>query len=452
MSRIAKNKEKIKQINIDEYKKEKIFFRLKGMKDILSDEYKYWNLVSKKGIELAMAYSFKRIETPILENLELYERSSGKTSDVVVKEMFNFVDKNGDKIALRPEVTPGIARSYIEHGMFNLPQPVKLFCISPVFRHDKPQAGRLRQFSQINLECIGEASPIADVQLILIAYNFFKELQIEVIIQINSIGCQECRKKYINKLKSYYKERGKRAKLCNDCKKRFDKNSLRLLDCKEEQCIAISLEAPQIVDYLCENCKNHFVKVLEYLDGLDISYNLNPYLVRGLDYYTKTVFEIWPTSAEKNNISLSRQSALVGGGRYDDLIEYMGGRPTCACGFSIGVERTILKIKEKDIPMEEEKKVDVFIAQLGDQARHKAMKLFEEFRRAGLRVKQDFTKDSLKSQLETSNKLMAKYSLIIGQKEVIDGTILIRDMESGVQEVVDYKKIKEEIDKRLNNK
>ena len=453
MPKFCKKKEN-REVEEKAFRNKRIRFisRLRGTKDILPDEYKYWNLVIKKAVELSKSYSFKRIDTPILENLELYERSSGRGSDIVAKEMFSFIDKNGEKIALRPEATPGIVRSYIEHGMFNLPQPVKLFWFGPVFRHDKPQAGRFRQFSQFNLENIGEASPVADAELIAITYYFFRELQLEVIIQINSVGCPVCRKDYLIELENFYKERGRRAKLCNDCKKRLNRNSLRLLDCKERQCIAISVEAPQIVDYLCEECKNHFIKVLEYLDEVNVPYNLNSYLVRGLDYYNRTVFEIWPENIEDSDVEISRQLSLGGGGRYDGLIEYLGGRPTPACGFGIGVERVILKIKEKNIVLKKESQADVFIAQLGDQPRRKAMVLFEELRRAGFQVRQDFTKDSLKSQLETADKLGVKYSIILGQKEIIDETILIRDMESGIQEIVDYKKITQEIAKRLNSK
>jgi histidyl-tRNA synthetase len=429
--------------------------RLRGTKDILPDEYKYWNLVIKKAAELSRSYGFKRMDTPVLENLELYERSSGRGSDIVTKEMFSFIDKNGEKIALRPEATPGIVRSYIEHGMFNLPQPVKLFWLGPVFRHDKPQAGRFRQFSQFNLENIGEASPVADAELIAITYYFFRELQLEVMIQINSVGCAVCRKEYLVKLENFYKERGRRAKLCNDCKKRLVKNSLRLLDCKEKQCQEIALEAPQIVDSLCEDCRNHFIKVLEYLDELNIPYNLNSTLVRGLDYYNRTVFEIWPAYAEasagKPADDPLRQNAMGGGGRYDGLVEYMGGRPTPACGFAIGIERVILKIKEKNIPIKDEEKGDLFLAHLGDPARRKIMVLFEELRKNGFKVRQAFTKDSLKSQLETANQAGVKYTLILGQKEIMDGTILIRDMESGIQEIVDYKKIVAEIEKRLGS-
>ncbi len=435
-------------------KRSKKNFRLRGMKDILFNEYKYWEIILKKASDLATVYGFQKIETPVLEKSELYERSTGKDTDIVSKEMYNFIDKNGDKIALRPEATPGLVRAYIEHGMFNLSQPVKMFWLGPLFRHEKPQSGRLRQHVQFDLEMFGESSPVADTQLILIAYNFFSELQINVQIQINSIGCRECRQEYSNKLIEFYKERGKRAKLCSDCKKRFIKNPLRLLDCKEEKCIEVREEAPQIVDYLCDDCREHFISVLEYLDELEVPYNLNPFLVRGLDYYNRTVFEIWPSSEEddeREGAVARRQTSLGGGGRYDNLVETMGGRPTPACGFGIGIERVILKIKEKNIPFKEDKKEYIFLAQLGEQARRKIFILFEEMRRAGYKVRQAFTKGSLKAQLEEADRLGAKYSLILGQKELLDGTILIRDMESGTQEVIDYKKIYSEIDKRLNN-
>jgi histidyl-tRNA synthetase len=452
MPRTSINKDRKEKRN--KIKKNKKYLRLRGLKDVLFEEYKYWELIINKASDLAKFYNFRRIDTPILERLELYERSTGKETDIVSKEMYSFTDKSGDKVALRPEATPGLARAYIEHGMFNLPQPVKMFWLGPIFRHEKPQSGRLRQHSQFDLEIFGEESPIADVQLILIAYNFFSELQVEVQIQINSLGCRECRGEYTKKLVEFYKERGKRAKLCPDCKKRLVKNPLRLLDCKEEKCITVRDEVPQIVDYLCDECRDHFIKVLEYLDELGVPYNLNPFLVRGLDYYNRTVFEIWPESeeiSETRELVPKRQASLGGGGRYDSLVELMGGRPTPGCGFGIGIERTIAKIKEKNIPLKKDKEKLIFLAQLGEQARRKVFILFEEMRRAGYKVRQAFTKDSLKAQLEVANRMGAKYSLIMGQKELIDGTILIRDMESGTQEIIDYKKINSELNKRLLN-
>ncbi|MCX6796542.1 MAG: HisS family protein, partial [Candidatus Falkowbacteria bacterium] len=251
------------------------YSRLRGMKDLLFDEYKYWDLVVKKACDLSATYSFKRIDTPVLEKMDLYERSTGKETDIVTKEMYSFIDKSGERIALRPEATPSLVRAYIEHGMFNLPQPVKMFWLGSLFRHEKPQSGRQRQFHQFDLEIFGEESPVADAQLILIAYIFFSELQIDVQIQINSIGCKECRPEYGKKLIEFYKERGKRSKLCVDCKRRFIKNPLRLLDCEEPTCQAVREDAPQIVDFLCDSCREHFIKVLEYLDELDVPYNLN---------------------------------------------------------------------------------------------------------------------------------------------------------------------------------
>lgn len=422
----------------------KSFSRLRGMRDVLFDEYRYWDLVLKKANDLSRVYGFKRLDMPILEKLEMYERSSGKTSDIVTKEMYSFVDKSNEKIALRPELTPGLVRAYVEHGMFNLPQPVKMFAIGPAFRHDKPQSGRYRQFTQMDVEMFGEAGPVADAQLIVLASNFFKELQLDVDVHINSIGCKDCRKNYLDKLVKYYKDRTRSPKLCVDCKKRLVKNPLRLLDCKEEKCVEMREDAPQMVDSLCEPCRDHFVKVLEYLDELQVPYQLDPFLVRGLDYYNRTVFEFVPQDDAEG-----RQAALGGGGRYDDLVEYMGGRPTPACGFGLGIERTILRIKEKNIPLKQEEVVDVFLAQLGEPSKRRCMVLFEELRRAGISVGQLFTKDSLKAQLEEANRLGVKYSLILGQKELSDGMILIRDMESGVQETVSLQKARQEMEKRL---
>jgi len=350
-------------------------------------------------------------------------------------------------VALRPEITPSLVRAYIENGMLNMPHPVKMYSCGPIFRHEKPQAGRYRQAHQFDMEIFGEASPVADFLLMLIAYNLFSELQIDIELQVNNIGCKQCRGEYIKKLTAYYKERGNRSRLCNDCKRRLEKNPLRLLDCKEPGCIALKDGAPPIVDFLCDDCKKKFTRVLEYLDEMNIPYNLNLSLVRGLDYYTGTVFEI--TAKEEGD--KAGQMALGGGGRYDTLVEFFGGRPTPTCGFAIGIERTVAKIKTAGIPLEKDNKNIIFIAQLGDTARRRAMGLFEELRKSGLNVKQAFTRDSLKDQLEEANALGVKLTLILGQKEMNDKTILIRDMESGNQEVVDYKKVKTEIEKRINN-
>jgi len=418
------------------------FARLRGMKDVVFEENKYWDLIVKKATDLANAYSFKKIQTPILEQLELYKRSTGETSDIVSKEMYSFVDKNGDKIALRPEITPSLVRAYIENGMLNLPHPVKMFSFGPIFRHEKPQAGRYRQSHQFDFEIFGEESPVADFLMILIAYNIFSELQIGVEVQVNSIGCKVCRPEYIKKLTAYYKEKGNRSKLCNDCKRRLEKNPLRLLDCKEPQCIQLKEDAPPMIDYLCEDCKKKFTRLLEYLDEMSIPYNLNLQLVRGLDYYNGTVFEVWAVSEEEGKGPRAEMS-LAAGGRYDGLIEYLGGRATPACGFAVGIERTIMKVKTTNIPLEKESDNIIF--------RKKAITLFEELRKSNFNVKQSFTRDSLKDQLEEANRINTKFTLILGQKEMNDKTILLRDMESGNQEVVDFKKIKQELQKRISS-
>src|SRR3989344_1087542 len=379
--------------------------RLRGMRDILPEEYRYWELVLNKAESIVKYYGWLDTEIPVLENLALYERSTGKQTDIVSKEMYAFIDKDNDRVALRPEATPGLVRSYVEHGMFSFPvQPVKLYFI----------------------------------------YNLLKELRLEAQVQINSIGCSLCRPEYVKKLVEYYKQRPVHHKLCPDCKKRLLKNPLRLLDCKEEACVNARAGAPQIVDHLCEECREHFVKVLEYLDELNVVYALNPHLVRGLDYYNRTVFEFCSEDSEQG-----RQNALGGGGRYDGLVEYLGGRPTPALGWALGVERIILKIKERNIPLVDTCQSNIFIAQLGEAAKRKAMIFFEELRKRGYKAAQNFVKDNLKAQLEYANKLGVKLTLILGQKELMDGTILIRDMESGMQEVFDFKKVYEELDKRL---
>lgn len=406
---------------------------LRGMRDILPAEQRYWRAVRNKAETLANAYGYERIDTPILEETGLFVRSVGKHSDIVEKEMFTFQDKGGDSVTLRPEGTASVARAYVNHGMLNMPQPVKLYYWGPMFRYERPQAGRYRQHHQFGFEVFGDDQPIHDAEIISLAHLFYKEIGLKTLVHINSLGCKECRPAYVTALAAYY--RAKRAQLCEDCKRRFSKNTLRLLDCKEDSCRELRDGAPQFVDSLDDNCKNHLMRVLEYLDDLQIPYVLDPHLVRGLDYYTKTVFEITPSEESE-----SAQQAIGGGGRYDELVEELGGRPTPACGFSIGVERAILQMKAAEIDPGEGETVDVFLAQLGDTARRKAFVLFENLRGAGIHAAANFSKNALKSQLEIANRFKARYTVIIGQQEVLDGTVLLRDMESGMQEIVDYNK------------
>jgi histidyl-tRNA synthetase len=416
---------------------------VKGMKDILPDEQLLWDIIRNNVKSFAHSYGFSRIDTPIVEFTNLFKRTVGESTDIVSKEMYSFVAPGGDKLSLRPESTASVVRSYIEHGMLNLPQPVKLFYIGPQFRHDKPQAGRYRQFWQFGFESIGSDEPVIDAQLIAISYKIVKELGLDVEIQINSVGDKECRPQYIKVLKTYYQSYKK--DLCKDCQDRITKNTLRLLDCKNKRCQELSDQAPQIVDHLSDSCKEHFMMVLEYLDEMDVVYNLNHKIVRGLDYYTRTAWEIM-TIGDKGKLH-----AIGGGGRYDELVGMLGGRSTPAVGFAMGIERILLKLQEAKINFDKSKKYDVYVAQLGIEPRKKALKLFDDLRIAGFKVTADMSKKGLKDQMDIANKRNVPYTLILGQKEISDVTVLLRDMESGVQEVFDYKKIKTELKKRLIN-
>lgn len=448
---------------------------LRGMKDILPVDAPYWKTVRAKCEELADFFGYMPIETPIMEPRDLFVRGVGKQTDIVEKEMYVFTDQGGETIALRPENTASIVRAFIGHGMVNMPQPVKIFYFGPFFRHDRPQAGRYRQFHQAGFETLGDDHPVVDAELISLAWAFFKDLGIPVTIQLNSIGCVNCRGAYRNKLVEYYKT--KKGALCVNCRERLTRNPLRLLDCKEPGCEALKANAPQMLDHLDEACHQHFFKVVEYLDDLNLPYAMNPYIVRGLDYYNRTVFEIWPEAAagsaakpenttptdaeagvgEESSVSAEKpgagtntpaQVSLGGGGRYDGLAELLGGRPTPAAGFALGIERVILAMKERSaIPMES-KPTQVFVAQLGEAARRKALILLHAMR-SDLKVASALSKDGLKPQLEIANRLGARYTVIVGQKEVLDGTAIVRDMEAGMQEVVPFEKVAIDLKRRF---
>lgn len=415
---------------------------LRGIRDLVPQEAPYWQWVGATVDRFARDYNFSWIEIPILEPADLFIRSVGKQTDIVEKEMYRFTDQGGEDVVLRPEGTASIARAYAAHGMVSQPQPVKLYYQGPMFRYDRPQSGRYRQFHQFGFEMLGEEKPVADAELIILVWNFMRELGLGTVVEINSIGTVASREEYKTKLVNYY--RSQRAKLCEDCKRRLVKNPLRLLDCKQETCVAVRASAPQILDSLDEESKNHFMRVLEYLDEVEVPYVLNPYLVRGLDYYNRTVFEL----VEEGTGEERSQVALGGGGRYDGLVELVGGRPTAAVGFAVGIERVILALKAKNIEPPKAAAPTIFVAQLGEQARRRALLVFEECRRAGLRVSQAFSKDSLKAQMEVANRLGVRFTLILGQKEVLDGTVVIRDMDSGVQEMVDQKKVVAELKKK----
>jgi len=422
-----------------------------GMHDVLPEDQFLYERIYGVVDDVAKFYGFGKIETPMVEDAALYEKSTGATTDIVEKQMYAFKTKGGDALALRPEFTPGIVRSYIQHGMINLPQPVKLYSYGPLFRYEHPQAGRFRQFRQLDFEVFGEQSAAIDAQIIQIFYAILKDLKFShLIIEVNSIGDNQCRPYYKKLLSNYLRPR--QNSLCADCRRRIRENPLRTLDCKEEKCQRVRSQAPQIIDHLCEECKTHFKSLLEFLDEADLPYHLDPYLVRGLDYYTKTVFEVFSdkvmegTSVEGEVV---QRSALVGGGRYDALARMLGGKDVPASGAAAGVERILSLMKEMQLAGVPEQPVKVFLAQLGDLPKKKSLKLMEEFRKARIPIAESLGRDSLRTQLARADKLEVEYTLILGQREVLDGTIVIRKMDTGEQQNVKSENVVEEIKKRL---
>ncbi len=412
------------------------------MHDLLEEDLKYFQKIEKTCQELADFYNFKKIETPILEESALFEKGTGASSEVVQKQMFLLRTKGGDILTLRPEETPAIIRAYLEHGMASLPKPVKLWHFGPFFRYERPQAGRYRQFHQFGFEVLGAESWVIDAQIIQIFYNILKELGFKnLIVEVNNIGDSQCRPYYKKVLVSFL--RSHRNSFCADCKRRFKINPLRILDCKNEKCQEIIRKgAPQILDHLCKDCHKHFKNVLEALEELELPYNLNPYLVRGLDYYTRTVFEISQDSKEEES-----QGSLAGGGRYDYLVKLLGGKDTPACGGAAGIERIVNLMKEKKKTFQKSQHPKIFLAQVGELPKRKSLKLIEEFRKAKIKIAESLHKDSLSLQLKLADKLKVKYVLIMGQREALDNEVIVRDMKNGKQKKVAIRKIIKEMKK-----
>lgn len=395
----------------------------KGTKDVLPQESYKWHYVERTVRKVALDFNIKEIRTPTFEHTELFLRGVGDTTDIVNKEMYTFNDKGDRSMTLKPEGTAGVARAFIENSLYANTQPTKMYYITPVFRYERPQAGRLREHHQFGIEYYGSESYMADVEVMCVAKTIFDRLGVkELELNINSIGCPECRKKYNEALKAYLKDNY--DKLCSTCKERYEKNPLRILDCKEEGCKAITAKAPVILDYLCDDCKLHHENVLKELDKLNIKYVVNPHIVRGLDYYTRTVFEFVSTS-------IGAQGTVCGGGRYNNLVEQVGGKPCPAVGFGMGLERLILTLESLGLSVGEEEVPTLYIASLSEKAKDMIMPFAMNLRQNGISVEIDLMDRAFKGQMKYANKIGAKYLLVLGDDELQTNEAKIKDMASG---------------------
>lgn len=415
----------------------------RGTSDTLPKEQPHWRYIEQKAANICQLYGYERIDVPAFEETSLFSRGVGEGTDIVEKEMYTFEDRGGNKITLRPEGTAPVCRAYLEHGLHNLPQPLKLYYFASIFRYERPQAGRYRQHYQFGCEAIGDEDPALDAEVIDTAWQFFLSLGLRrLTLSLNSIGCKQCRPEYLAVLKGYYA--GYIDNLCTDCKDRLTRNPLRLLDCKKPLCQQVAGPAPRSIDYLCPRCDEHFSQLKRYLELLALPFQVNHCLVRGLDYYTRTVFEVQPEVE-------GGQSTIGGGGRYDNLIEELGGKPTPAIGFATGIERIILNLKKQDIAIPVLPGPKVFIAHIGSEARDEAIKLAATLRREGIGVIEAMGNKSLKAQLRQANTLGASRTIIIGEQEVETGTVILRDMTTSRQDTVSPDQLKEILKQTVNS-
>ena len=404
----------------------------RGTTDVLPSDQKLWDYFLVRAEEAAARFGYNRIETPMFEDADLFIHGTGKVTDIVEKETYTFEDRGGDLLTLRPEGTPSVCRSYLEHGMHNLPQPIRLYYTGPFFRYDRPQAGRYRQFHQFGIEVIGEADESMDSEVIELAWRILESVGIEsVSLQLNSIGDSECRPTYIHNLQSYYQSRLDEL-IHEDCKRRLENNPLRLLDCKNATCQPLIAQAPSSIDHLCDSCTNHWNSLLEHLGSIQIPYQIDKRLVRGLDYYSRTVFEIVPPGQ-------GQQNTLVGGGRYDGLIEILGGKPTPGIGFSIGIERVLANLKEKDFTESSQPKELVFFAHMGKKPKKLALTLCSQLRSNMVAAVLAPSDRSLKSQLRYASAINATHAAILGDRELEKGVVVVRDLAKSEQQEVNPK-------------
>ena len=397
----------------------------RGTSDILPDQQQQWDYVKEVATTLAKSYGYRLLETPIFENTNLFSRGIGQTTDVVEKEMYSFEDRGGESLTLRPEGTAPVCRAYLEHGMHNLPQPVRMFYLCPIFRYERPQAGRYREHHQFGVECIGDIDPSIDAEIIVMAWELMNGLGLtNLSLFINTIGDSRCRPSYIEDLKLYYSEQI--DKLCGDCRDRLSRNALRLLDCKKADCIKIADGAPQMLDHLCSDCLDHWHKLINHLDYLSIPYQVNQKLVRGFDYYTRTVFEIQP--AEEG-----AQSNICGGGRYDGLMEQIGGPPTPGIGFGVGIERLIINLQRQNVSIPVSPPASVFVAHIGDEGKSMALMLSQELRQKNIDTIFGPSGRSLRAQMRYVNSANIPFAIIVGEQEVQKDVVILRDMAKGEQ-------------------
>ena len=396
---------------------------IKGTKDVLPKDVHKNQYIEATALDVASKFGYKEIRTPVFEHTELFQRGVGDTTDVVQKEMYTFDDKGGRSITLRPEGTAGAVRSFLENGLCNEALPQKVCYLISCYRYEKPQAGRLREFHQFGVECFGTASPLADAEIIALAKSIFDTLGVrDLSLEINSIGCPKCRAEYHKALKEYFASR--KDELCDTCKGRLDRNPMRILDCKSPICHEIAQGAPVVIDYLCDECKEHFEKVQKYLDAAGVEYTVNPTIVRGLDYYTKTVFEFVTDF-------IGAQGTVCGGGRYDGLVKELGGQHTASLGFAMGLERLMLLMEAQGCEFPQAEKPDLFIVALGEKATLKAVEIAKDMREEGFSALLDLNQRSVRAQMKYADKLGAKFNVVIGDNEVENKIAKLKNMQTG---------------------
>jgi len=411
----------------------------KGTKDILPQEIYQWHFIEDTIRSIVKAYGYSEIRTPVFEHTELFERGVGDTTDIVQKEMYTFLDKGGRSITLKPEGTAGVARAYIEHRLYTDSQPVKMYYFTPCYRYERPQAGRQREFHQFGIEVFGAPEASVDVEVIALAMSIFNELGIkDLTLKINSIGCPNCRPVYHEVLKAYLSDH--LDELCDTCKGRFEKNPLRILDCKSEGCQPVINGAPYILDHLCENCSSHFEKTKRFLDAAGLDYIVDPMIVRGLDYYTKTVFEIVSDT-------IGAQGTVCGGGRYDGLVEECGGPSIPGVGFGLGLERLLLVMNSQNIDIPKPSACDIYFATIGEKARVKAFQLIQMLREKGISSDMDHVGRSLKAQFKFANKLGARFVAAIGEDELTNGQLRLKEMATGDEHIITFEQISDYVKK-----